>query len=296
MSRLDYLVEQIQRLQPSDRATLDSALLGVITDDAENQRHQYELSLATDYLEAAKKLRAEWGQMQGISSGYDSIDELTKGFVPGEVTVIGGATSNGKTALAVNITARIAKLNIPVLFVTLEMTHAQLVSRLLFCEPEFENHASIVSLQKADEMNWQSIDGLISSAVKEMGVGLVVIDHLHYFTRELNNVSEDLGRITKEFKKNAIRHDVPIILISHTRKGSGNSLDDLRGSSYIAQDADVVLMVTRDSSLPRSIVVSCEKNRNRGYDFANNAVTLDFNQTRITEETDGEQMGIPWST
>lgn len=286
MSRLDYLAEQISRLGAEERAKLDSHLLGLIGQDAEMARTQYELSLASNYMDAARKLRSLWGKMQGISSGYVSIDELTKGFVPGEVTVLGGATSNGKTALAVNICARVVKKNIPVLFVTLEMTHEQLVSRLIYAQPDFEDNAALVALQKADEMNWQSIDGLISTAVKEMRVGLVIIDHLHYFTRELNNVSEDLGRITKEFKKNAIRHNVPIILISHTRKGAGNSLDDLRGSSYIAQDADVVLMVTRDSMLPNSIAVSCEKNRNRGYDFNNNTVALDFNNTRITEPED----------
>ena len=66
---------------------------------------------------------------------------------------------------------------------------------------KYAEYASYVFWQKNDELNWKSVDGLIRKAVQEAKVSLVIIDHLHYFTRELDNVAEDLGRITKEFKK-----------------------------------------------------------------------------------------------
>lgn len=283
MSNLDWIKQAIDKLNPEDRIEIDNHLLAGIASDAKTNQSQYEIVLASDYVEDAKELVKNWGKMQGISSGYPSIDKLTKGFAPGELTIIGGATSNGKTTLAVNIATRILAQGKSVLFVTLEMTRAQLTSRLMYVGDKFTDYSSLMTYQKTDELNWKSIDGLIGRAVKEMGVDIVFIDHLHHFTRELKNVAEDLGRITKEFQKNSHAHNIPIVVISHTRKGAGDSIDDLRGSSYIAQDADIVLMVSRDESTPDSIAVSIQKNRNRGFDKDKNEVLLNFDKTKITE-------------
>lgn len=255
----------------------------VMTGYAVFKSSSYAIELASDYIDDAKKLVDTWGKMQGISSGYPSIDRLTKGFVGGEVIVIGGATSNGKTTLAVNIAANVVAQSKTVLFITLEMSKTQLTSRLMYVNDKFEENSTLLVYQKADEFTWKDVDGLVATAVKNMNVDLVIIDHLHHFTRELENVSEDLGRITKEFQKNSKRHNVPIILISHTRKGAGDSIDDLRGSSYIAQDADIVLMVARDETAPDLITVSVQKNRNRGYNKDDNLVLLNFDKTKITE-------------
>lgn len=285
MSKVDLIKKLLGELSPEDRALIDQYLVGMTTAEAEALRKYYNFVLASDYIEKAKILRANWGKMQGLSCGYKSLDALTLGLVPGELIVIGGATSEGKTALAVNMTSRIVRSGKTVLFVTLEMTKEQLTSRMLFVSNNFEDVAAQLAYQKEDELNWQSIDGLIGNAVKELGVELVVIDHLHYFTRELEQVAEDLGRITKEIKKNAQRHEIPVILISHvrkTQKGERATIDDLRGSSYIAQDADIVLMVGRDKEFPNKIGVSCEKNRNRGISNTE-PVVLNWYQTRISD-------------
>ena len=291
-SNLDWLIKKIDDLKPQERAQLDQHLVSKIASDAENLSQQYEMELASEYIEEAKEIRKNWGKMRGLSSGLRSIDKLTLGLVKDEVIVVGGATSNGKTALCVNIAANVVAQGRSVLFVTLEMSKAQVTGRMLYTDDGFEENSALLVYQKADEFNWQSVDGLIMKAVKEMGVELVIVDHLHYFTRELQNTAEDLGRITKEFSKNAKRHRVPIMLISHTRKGEGNNIDDLRGSSYIAQDADIVLMVSRDKELPDYITVSCQKNRDRGVNFEDNTVILNFHKTRISE-IGGD---VPWNT
>lgn len=281
---LDWIKKVISELTPEDRLKVDEYLVSGLAKDADESKKQYEIVLASDYVEDAKELVKNWGKMQGISSGYPSIDKLTKGFVPGELIIIGGATSNGKTTLAVNMATKILAKGKSVLFVTLEMTRAQLTSRMMYVSDEFLDNTALMTYQKTDELNWKSIDGLIGRAVEEMGVDIVFIDHLHHFTRELNNVAEDLGRITKEFQKNAHARNIPIVVISHTRKGAGDSIDDLRGSSYIAQDADIVLMVSRDEDSPDLIGVSIQKNRNRGYDVKNNEALLNFDKTKITEQ------------
>jgi replicative DNA helicase len=62
----------------------------------------------SEYTDKAREFAQNFGKMQGLSSGYLSIDELTKGFVKGEVTVIAGKTSRGKTTLAMNIANNLA--------------------------------------------------------------------------------------------------------------------------------------------------------------------------------------------
>lgn len=264
------------------------------------KQNKYQVASMLDYIDDAKERYDNWGKMQGLSTGFPSIDMLTLGLVGGELVIVAGQTSRGKTLLSMNIANNVAKTGKTVLFVTLEMTHAELTSRYMYVNggvdnPDFSEVATNTLFQANDELDWKDIDGLIKNAKEELNVDLVVIDHLHYFTRELQNVAEDLGRITKEFKKNAIRYDIPIILISHVRKmGRDEQLsgESLRGSSLIAQDADVVLMVDRDPETNR-MGVMIDKNRNRGKlsdrtkDWAGrdereiNTIFLDFNNTKL---------------
>lgn len=289
---MHYLSKKIKDLNEDERMKIISEILGAETAIPETKSDKYALSLMSDYTDEAELRIRTWGKMQGISSGYRCIDKLTKGFAGGELIIVAGKTSNGKTTLSMNIANRVALQGCRVLFVTLEMTHAELTSRYMFINGGNTEDFGVVStntvFQKNDELDWRDIDGLIQKAIDEMEVNLVVIDHLHYFTRELDHISEDLGRITKELKKNAIRYDIPVMLISHVRKvadGKKATIDDLRSSSYIAQDADIVLMVGQDINDRSMMYVEIEKNRNRGYD-QDNTVWLKFDQTKLTERED----------
>jgi replicative DNA helicase len=288
MSKHDWLLDKASELDDEGRRELLEKLLP----DTSLNIDRYGMVLAADYTDQAKERMANWGKLQGISSGYSEIDRLTKGLVGGELIVVAGATSQGKTTVALNIANNVATSGAPVLFVTLEMTKAEVTARLMKMNggdnPAYQTAAAMMAFQKEDELNWKDIDGLIAKAKQELSVGLIVIDHLHYFSRELEHLSEDLGRITKELKKNAIRHDVPIMLISHVRKkGSGEArgkapdIEDLRGSSYIAQDADIVLMVRRMTNYPDLLAVKVEKNRNRGIS-SDDEYALKFDGIKLT--------------
>lgn len=299
--KLNQLQSMLDNLGPGERDFALNHLVGISSRDAANLTSQSKLAMMSDYEEQIAERELNWNKPVGLKTNLQTLDKYTMGLAPGELTIIGGATSQGKTLLACNITSRIAAEGHNVLFVTLEMTHAELGSRIKRISGRNADEISVcVAFQKADELDWQSIDGLIANAVKEFGAKLVVIDHLHYFTRELQNVSEDLGRITKEFKKNAIRHSVPIILISHTRKGDSKQLstiDDLRGSSYIAQDADIVLMVGQQPDTVDTLFVTVEKNRNRygvriGSPEATCMLTMDHNTLRLEDPLDGPFPGV----
>lgn len=273
MAKFNPAKNLIQRYSELDRTAQGEVVehvLGIAHETAQEASKQYEMVGMFEMIEEIQDARKNFGKMEGMGTGYPHIDKMTMGIAPGEMTVIGGATSNGKTLLAVNMAAKLAMSGRSVLFVTLEMTHREIGNRFSqVMGSKWIEHSTNIYFQKTDEMNWTSIDGLMKKAKEDIHADIVIIDHLHYFTRELQNVAEDLGRITKEFKKNAIRHNLPVILISHTRKGEGSSssktgINDLRGSSYIAQDADIVLMVHQDKiKNPGYTTVSLQKNRNR---------------------------------
>jgi replicative DNA helicase len=284
----EYLKIKLDKMKPEQRDQAIKYMLGVKDSEKARQAQEIKLSLVSDYTEQAIELNKTWGEMQGLSTGYPKLDRLTRGLVGGELIVLAGKTSYGKTTLAINVANQVALTGIPVLFVSLEMTHAEIASRYMNINGgDTDNYhavAALTAMQANDELNWKSVDPLVRYAKEEMGVGLIVIDHLHYFTRELENVAEDIGRITKEFKKNAIRHALPVVLISHVRKTGTKTeaaIEDLRGSSYIAQDADIVLMVARDEADEHLLGVRIDKNRNRGFDFKNNVAELYLDKIKV---------------
>lgn len=286
-SRSNYLIERYKTSRPEVQQEFEDYVLGVTADKSVRKRKQFEFDSLDAWLDDINDRYRNWGKIVGLTTGYWPIDKMTMGLAPGEVIVVGGATSNGKTAFCINIAANLAKENRRILFVTLEMTHAEIGSRFKkILGDDFDDAMANIILQKSDELDWRSVDGLMKKAKEEADVSLVIIDHLHYFTRSLQNVAEDLGNITKEFKKNAIRHGLPVILISHTRKGSGSDetrtgINDLRGSSYIAQDADIVLMVERNREMMDKIIVRLEKNRNRHGVNVGAEYYLDFIETKV---------------
>lgn len=291
MDNLTFLKGKIEALKPADQVKLYEYVLGASVETAKSARAELEFEMLADYHDEIEFRMKNWGKIMGLHTGNWVLDRMTMGLAPGELIIIGGATSNGKTVLSMNIAANVAKQGKSVLFVTLEMTHGEAGVRFrkILGEEQYDKCGATIFFQKNDELSWHSIDGLIRKAKEEADCELVVIDHLHYFTREIQNIADELGNITKELKKNAIRHQLPIILISHTRKAPDShtrktGINDLRGSSYIAQDADIVLMVERNlKEFPNDIIVTLEKNRNRYGCKVGTSYHFEFRELKVIE-------------
>lgn len=279
-----YLQSSLESLNETEQEEVYFLMAEKLKEQNKSQHNKIKYELISTWQDDITARYKNWGKMIGISTGFRTLDSMTKGLVGGEMIVVAGKTSHGKTSLALNIAEKVAKES-PVLFLTLEMTKVEIGARLQAIHGKDLYDLNLL-VQVEDEFNWRDIDLLFEQAKKDQ-VALVIIDHLHYFTRELEHVSEDLGRITKEIKKNAIRHNLPVILISHTRKTNKSNdtfdIEDLRGSSFIAQDSDIVLGVYRSPKYKDSILVGIHKNRNRGFDYDNNETAFDFDGTKITE-------------
>lgn len=278
-TRVERQFDNIKDMSSAEREELFNKMLDDQIDETAAAKQEGDIVNPMDYAEEAMKRRENFGKMVGLSSGYYDIDKMTLGFCGGELTIVAGETSQGKTLLCCNIAANMVKAGYKVAFVTLEMTKAELLSRFwsiwqLGTTPDDIGRLNELvynglRFQKCERMNWKAIPYLIEQS-KKWGAEIVFIDHLHYFARDMRDMANELGMVTQEFKRVAIHYNLPIVLVSHTRKvdktrrNASATIDDLRGSSYIGQDADIVLMVRQNpEEMTDAVCVRLEKNRNR---------------------------------
>jgi replicative DNA helicase len=172
-----------------------------------------------------------------------SLDNLVDGFETGELIIISGPTKHGKTTLAKTFTERLAEQKINCLWFSYEMPPKQLLKKfpenVLFYLP---------AVLKSKSLIW--IEERIWEAKIKYDVRTVFIDHLHFLfdLAQLRHPSLQIGTLVRQLKGIAIKHNVLIFLICHLTKTKTErlpALEDLRDSSFIAQESDCVLTIFR---------------------------------------------------
>ncbi len=226
----------------------------------------------------------------GVPTGFIDLDEKTAGFQRGDLIIIAGRPSMGKTAFALNI-AQYAALHseqkTPVAIFSLEMSKEQLVTRLLCSEARID--ASRLRTGHLIDNDWEKlargagklheakifIDDSPAISVLEMRakcrrlraehhIGLIIVDYLQLMRGGANPESrqQEISEISRSLKALAKELDVPVVALSQLNRGLENRTDkrpmmsDLRESGAIEQDADLIMFVYRDT-------VYCEKCKNR---------------------------------
>ena len=226
--------------------------------------------------EQLDSISSKEGGVIGVPSGLTDLDEVTAGFHPGDLIVIAGRPSMGKTALALNI-ARNAAIDhkIGIGFFSLEMANNQLAMRLLCTEAKVDSHlvrtgnlprnqwvnlsTNVGTLAEApiylDDTPGISVLELRAKARRlkaEKDVGLIIVDYLQLMQgpasesrqQEISNISRSLKGLAKEL-------NLPVIALSQLSRAVENRSDrrpllsDLRESGAIEQDADVVIFLYR---------------------------------------------------
>lgn len=247
--------------------------------DAEVLDHADKTDVAylIEFQEEAMEYLKNDGKFLGVSTGYPLIDRAMGSFLPGELLTIGGDTGHGKSLFAMNIAQNVYRqTQQPVLMVNLELTRNQAVQRFYNLSGADHDYAGIM-IQRASAVTYKDIDILMKKAKAE-GACLVIIDHLHFFSRSADNQTTELSRIMKHFKECAVENNLPVILLSHVTPTrimdqSGNikktikpGLHNFKGSSSIEQDSDMVAFVYRDDEFPSQVQVYFKKNRSRPLD------------------------------
>ena len=249
-----------------------------------NQRQNFEILSSAELLSnifLELKDRSLNPKLPGLASGFYDLDSITQGFQKSDLIIVAGRPAMGKTALCLNIAINILKLyKYPVLFFSLEMSKEQLAYRLVSNEIEIQN--TRLKKGQLDENDWVKltqaikyfselplfIDDTSNLSIQDIKlktqriffeqkmIGLIIIDYLQlvesYDTFSDNRV-EELSKITRGLKNIAREFKVPIIALSQlsrnveTRFNKRPILSDLKESGSIEQDADLVLMLYRES-------------------------------------------------
>lgn len=214
----------------------------------------------------------------GIPTGIGKFDEMTAGLQRGDLVIVAGRPSMGKTSFAMNIAEHAAiREKVPTAVFSMEMPGEQLALRLISSLGRIDQ--SKVRTGKLDDEDWPRITSavtLMSEAPifiddtpaltptemrararrlkREHGLGLIVVDYLQLMqvhgTKE--NRATEISEISRGLKALAKELEVPVIALSQLNRGLEQRQDkrpimsDLRESGAIEQDADVIVFIYRD--------------------------------------------------
>lgn len=246
------------------------------------------VSMAASLKEAATRIEKRHesrGEIQGIPYGIAELDAATSGMHPGELIVIAGRPSMGKTALALNVLGNVGATGRAGMLFSLEMSRGDNVDRMASSRGiKYQNIRSgqlseleWMKLTKCfGEMhNWKlMIDDTPAISLREIrakarrqkrdGLDLIVIDYLQLMSVTDPRASrvQGIGEISRGLKHLARELGVPVIALSQLSREVDKRMDkrpvmsDLRDSGEIEQDADVIIFPYRPA-------VYCDKCRDR---------------------------------
>jgi len=251
---------------------------------ATQDRHAKGFASLGEVVQAAlgviEKRFKQKGLVSGVPTGFQRLDTLTTGLQPGDLVIIAGRPSMGKTAFALNIAAHAAmEGKIPVAVFSLEMSKEQLGLRLLSSEAKVSG-SKIRSGFLSQNQDWPAltnaadklysapiyIDDTPAISVLEMrakarrikadkGLGLVLVDYLQLMRGRRDSFDsreQEISDISRSLKALAKELDLPVVALSQLnrkvedRPNKRPQLSDLRESGAIEQDADVIAFIYRE--------------------------------------------------
>lgn len=244
------------------------------------QREPEEIGAALPRLLGAIEQRRErQGQIAGLSTGFTDFDQKTNGLQGGDLVIVAGRPSMGKSCFALNIAENVAIAGGTVLVFSLEMSIDQLTQRSIASvgglslsvlksgeltdEDDTRLSFALSKLHKAklviDDTAAPTIAHMRSRArrvQRRSGLNLVVVDYIQLIGstdfRKAGNRNEEIGQITRGLKLMARELNVPVVALSQLsrdvekRPDKRPMMSDLRESGAIEQDADVIVMMYRD--------------------------------------------------
>jgi len=215
----------------------------------------------------------------GVPTGFVDLDRMTSGFQPGDLIIVAGRPSMGKTSLALNIGENVAlDTGMPVAVFSMEMGAAQLALRMIGSVGRLDQHklrtgrlvaedwdklsAALGRLNEApiliDEtpaLNAIEVRSRARRLMRQYGkLGLVIVDYLQLMqaSTQGENRATELSEISRAMKSLAKELQVPVVALSQLNRSLEQRPDkrpvmsDLRESGALEQDADVILFIYRD--------------------------------------------------
>ncbi|MBV6304917.1 replicative DNA helicase [Candidimonas humi] len=258
-----------------DRAT--GLAMGIADSRQAGKEPQAIGELLHGFVETLEERTSREGGISGTSTGFRDLDWRTCGLQAGDLIILAGRPSMGKTALAYNIAENVALGGGVSLVFSLEMSAAQLAERSVarFGAIDMQRLRSgklsqddwgrlTGSFSRLQDQNLIIVDDPNVTTVPRMRLGarkqkqrlgalnLIVVDYLQLMEGEGSNRNEELGGVTRALKHLAREMNCPVIVLSQLSREVEKRTDkrpimsDLRESGAIEQDGDVVMMCYRD--------------------------------------------------
>jgi len=239
-------------------------------------------SVATLLHEAFDEMQNRGGAVTGVRTGFYQFDDMTSGLKPGELIIVAGRPSMGKTTFALNVAMNAAVNDgTPVAVFSLEMTAQNIVRNMLCAQARFDGQ----KLRKGgrflggeDQRRLAEAAGPLFEAPiyvddtpsltptvlrakcrrlkSKYGLRLVLVDYLQLMeamgtVRSVESRQQEISYISRSLKGLARELEIPVIAMSQLnrevekRDKARPKLSDLRESGAIEQDADVICLLYR---------------------------------------------------
>lgn len=257
------------------RADLDQLDANTRTDD--DMAHWSQV--ASDGLLGLEAAENAEGEMAPISTGLLDLDaELAGGFRPGQLIVVAGRTSMGKSVLGRNfVRAAAFDQKLPTALFSLEMTCQEIFNAIVAAELGINltslNEGSLTDNEWARLARWvgetetaqlwisdsggtslADIRAACRRLKRRHGLGLVVVDYLQLMSsqRQTENRQQEVANLSRGLKQLAKELMVPVVALSQLNRGPEHRVDkrpnmaDLRESGAIENDANVIILIHRE--------------------------------------------------
>ncbi len=274
----------------------DGRSVRTLLDEAESRILQIaeEGNRKADYLEIEPLLKAVVARIDelfnrqggsditGIATGFIDLDKQTSGLQKGDLVIIAGRPSMGKTALAINIAENVALAEgLPVVVFSMEMSGEQLTARLLgsvgrvdqtrmrtgkLLDEEWPRLTDAMARLSNTQFLIDETGSLSSLELRARArriargfggtLGLVVVDYLQLMSGSGGSSSEnratEISEISRSLKSLAKELQCPVVALSQLNRGLEQRpnkrpiMSDLRESGAIEQDADLIMFIYRD--------------------------------------------------
>ena len=245
-----------------------------VTQDNLKESHKSIESLVSKAIKGIEEASNKEGY-NGVSTGFSKLDELTFGWQPSDLIIIGGRPGMGKTPFATSMVKNIAvDFDVPVALFSLHRTSIQLVNMMM------SNQSGISSRKlkegKLDEHEWEilnnrtkklsdspmflddtsslSVFDLREKArrlVSQHGVKIIVIDYLQLIMVEGEDREQEMSIILSNLKAISKEFNIPVVVLSQLSRSVENRddkrplLSDFREGELIDQYADVISFIFR---------------------------------------------------
>jgi replicative DNA helicase len=215
----------------------------------------------------------------GIPTGFNDLDQMTSGLQEGELIVVAGRPSMGKTALALNMGEHVAvETRLPVAVFSMEMSGSQLATRMLGSIGRLDQHK--LRTGRLSDEDWNKLTNAVgklhdapihideTAALNALELrararrlhrqygklGLIIVDYLQLMSASTHgeNRATEISEISRSLKALSKELHVPVVALSQLnrsleqRPNKRPVMSDLRESGAIEQDADLILFIYRD--------------------------------------------------